>query len=391
MIIICEPYCIDYEHVDVNSALINTINIAYPASRILFLGDAAHISGVEKLIKYHAPNITIEYLPINIFSRNLSSIKRLPKDYALFKNIFELSVYRKAQMIIFSSILSTGLVAIKRLNSTYKKRPIVIVPHSPLELINRRPSFRPTEILFWFRFHFLSLNSSNITYMLLGRSIEDELRQLFPKMKNRTMSIDMPYYFYESQDYVPWFDNIVRFGSFGAGHRNKGTDLFIDLARATKEIVVDNKSEFVLIGFLKDNSLKEMNLQYVTIPSSDAPLNRSDYDDYANKIDYAVYLYNENSYKLTASAAFFDAVSYLKPIITLRNPFFEYYFNKIGDIGYICESVDEIANLVKYLIENKPKDKYLEQVQNLLDGRSLINIDSAAKKIRDTMNQDVYC
>ena len=43
MIIICEPQCIGFEHVEFNAALITLIQYAYPNKKILFLSESEHL------------------------------------------------------------------------------------------------------------------------------------------------------------------------------------------------------------------------------------------------------------------------------------------------------------------------------------------------------------
>ena len=50
--------------------------------------------------------------------------------------------------------------------------------------------------------------------------------------------------------------------------------------------------------------------------------------------------------RLVASATFLDALSYVKPGIYLRNPYVEYYFEQMGDIGYLCDSYEEMREVV---------------------------------------------
>jgi hypothetical protein len=103
---------------------------------------------------------------------------------------------------------------------------------------------------------------------------------------------------------------------------------------------------------------------------------------YSKKINYALFFHKRDNYRLSASGVFFDAISYLKPIIALRNPFFEYYFQIMGDIGYLCDSYEEMENLILKIVENKPNERYLKQQKNILNGRKKLNFQNIAEKLK---------
>ena len=113
------------------------------------------------------------------------------------------------------------------------------------------------------------------------------------------------------------------------------------------------------------------------------PLKQDEYEDFIKDIDYAVFLYDEDNYKLTASATLFDAFSHLKPIIALRNPYFEHYFDKMGDIGDLCDTYEAIKDLIISIVNNQPNERYINQQKNIFKGRNQFGLDKLAEKIRD--------
>ena len=163
------------------------------------------------------------------------------------------------------------------------------------------------------------------------------------------------------------------------GRKLKGIDLFFKLAQEVQNEIQNSK--FIVIGHILEGSYIKNNSTY--IPSPKLPLKQEKYDEYIKDIDYAIFLYKENNYKLTASATLFDAFSHLKPIIGLRNPYLEYYFEKMGDIGYLCDSYEEIKKLIIDIINQQPNERYMNQQKNILEGRNQFRLDKLAKKIRD--------
>ena len=202
-------------------------------------------------------------------------------------------------------------------------------------------------------------------------------------MNNVIKSIDLPYFYEEPTDYSPMQGGTIRFASLGVGHKHKGTNLFVNVANEVTAMNLKYKSMFVLIGHVKDSSLKKLNLDAVSMPSHGKPLTRDEFDSFATNIDYAVFCYHAKSYRLTASASLFDAFSYVKPIIALRNPFFEYYFDIFGDIGYLCDNYDDMKKVIVELLSNPSIERYVSQQSNILHGRNSIHLIESANKIRD--------
>jgi hypothetical protein len=92
-----------------------------------------------------------------------------------------------------------------------------------------------------------------------------------------------------------------------------------------------------------------------------------------NQLDFILYFYPIDTYKLTASGALFEAINRKRPIIAIRNEYFEYIFNKYGSIGYLVDTLDEMADIIYRIssgIENHV-DYNFEQIQKLLSPNNL--------------------
>jgi hypothetical protein len=63
-------------------------------------------------------------------------------------------------------------------------------------------------------------------------------------------------------------------------------------------------------------------------------------------------------YKYLASGAVFDAINAEKPIIALRNDYFEYLFSKFGAFGYLADSIDDMADIIRGLLSGKKLETF---------------------------------
>ena len=376
MIIICEPQCIGFEHAEVNAALIVSVKLAFPTDKILFLAEREHIIIVNKILNSHS--IKINYEELKISSRNKSNVRRFRSEYVLCKTIFCFAIKYKSRRLLFCSVTSSVLISIKLLLRNYESIKCIAIPHGILETIFI-PSYIPIEFPFWFRFCLIYGNLDRLTYLVLGPSIKEELIRILPNIRNNVESIHLPYFFDNNEEFTPFKNNTIRFGFFGVGNLKKGIDVFFKLAEEIQCQRANYKPEFILIGHIGNEKLKKLPNESVIIPSLNAPLIHDDFRIYAKNVDYVVFLQRSIYYRLTASGTLFDAFSYLKPIIALRNPFFEYYFEMIGDIGHLCDNYEELKDIIINMLENNKTEQYIHQRENILQGREKICLSDIGK------------
>lgn len=379
MIVLCEPQCVGFEHREVNSALIAVISEAFPEEELLFLAEERHLEQVRDQLEQHS--IAINFRAISVPERSLSSFRRHSGDSALVENVFVICEELGAEKTVFCSITSPVLIAIKRVLPGYPRIRCLAVPHGLLRDISR-PPVRPAEIPFWFRFWFSHFNNVRLQFLVYGQSILDDLVSVLPHMRGYVNALDHPYFYQLAGDAAHSFGDLVKFGFFGVVHRGKGADTMYRLAEDIGRAGLGDRSEFTLIGYLNDKRLEHLLNSRLNIPSAYKPLDRGRFSTYAKEIDYSVFLYRPSSYRLTASGAFFDALSYIKPIIALKNPFFEHYFNRFGDIGYLCSSYSEVRDCVAEVVRSKPEDRYQGQCRNILAAREEMGIPRLADRFR---------
>jgi len=385
MIIIVEPQCSGFEHTEFNSAFLLLMQETFPSESILFFAEQEHLQLVRGIVLSQLCS-SIEYHSIIYPDRKLSEARRFISELKFTRQIFKIAKKNNCRKLIFASVNSSILWCIKLLLRLYTFVRVIVIPHSILETINKKPhSGKPWIYVFWFRLSLKVRNLSRLKYLLLGESIRIELVKSMPKIGKYVNVIDHPYRYAEYVAPLKEDLNVLRFGSLGTGRREKGTDLFFSLATDVRQRTDKSASEFILIGPITDEETRKLVTSDVLIPSDERALSREDFDKYAHEIDYSVFCYPSESYKLTASGAFFDALSFVKPIIALRNPFFEYYFKQLGDIGYLCQNYEEMLDVVIDLIRRKEDEPYINQCNNIIKGRELLGIPNLSVKMRDIL------
>lgn len=379
MIIVCEPQCVGFEHSEFNAAFLVMLKSAYPTFEIIFMADSSHIEYVKNKLQ---DQIAVSYREMAVPPRNYSSLRRTREDLLICKSVLQLASKYNIKRVFFSSITTPALLSLKWYLNKFTQMNCIIVIHGILETIKKIPICKPWKLLFWFKFALILPSNKKINYLLLGESIKKNLTLILPEIGEATNSIDHPYLYLEPYNHV-FSGEVIRFASLGVAHRRKGTDQFFKVAEKCSSIAMCTNAEFIVIGHIVDPVLKSSENRFVQIPSPDIPLEREDFDKFVKGIDYVVFCYPTSSYQLTASGALFDAFSHLKPIIAIRNQFFEYYFNKMGDIGYLCDDDSEMINIIEHIINHPDNDKYQRQRNNMLRGRKLMMPEQLGKQMRD--------
>jgi hypothetical protein len=367
MIVICEPMRWGFEHATVNAALIGTVADAFQEEELLFLAEAAHIGYVKDILDAHS--VAVRYRETTIPPRTLLNYQRSAPDFRLCRNVFRVAHKNHANTIIFCSVTTPGLISIKTLLRRYRDIVCLVIPHNILQRVTTAPPLLPHRRFFSFRLWMSFGNTHRLRYVVLGPRIEERLKQYVPRVSSYVSTIDLPYFFSDDGGPEPFADDAVRFGSYGVGSYEKGTDIFFSLAEEVLSAKTTYKPTFTLIGFLLDPRLKDVPHTSVNIPSLDVPLDQESYEKYSRSIDYALFFNRPNDYELRASGAILDAFSFLKPIIALKSPLSEYYFKKMGDIGYLCENRNAMKDAVLDILETMPTDRYRQQQENILTQR----------------------
>jgi hypothetical protein len=378
--IIFEPQCIGFVHAKVNAAYILLYSKAFPNNEIIFYGEAQHIKLISDELISHA--VSIKYIPINIPDIKQSYIDRLICEFRNVSNIFKVAKQKRLN-VFFLSITSATLLAVK-LFSLGLNRNVFIVIHGVLEKIIKRPS-RILDRVFWFRYYLTSFNFRHIKYILISKFIEENTLQLFPKLRDYSCSLDLPYDLSKPViNHLPKSSKII-FASAGVAAIAKGSHHFFELAQDILHKESKSNLEFCYIGQFVDEGMMPFVNNYVTLPSMDSPLNQTDYQKYFMRADFLVFFYPKDSYKLIFSGVFMDAVKYEKPIIAIKNDFFSYYFEKYGDLGWLCEDYQEVLSLVLKLSEQVDSEKLVEVSNNFKKIKFDLSVDNQADILKELL------
>jgi hypothetical protein len=366
MIIIYEPHSVRFVHAEVNAAMIAAIRCAFPKEEILFLAESEHLALVTSILEERHVKILSREIDVPPYFR--SNLRRLPQELRLCRNVFNIARNNAANKVLFASITSSTLISIKVLLRFFNEIECVVIPHNILNSILKRPRLL-IGVPFWLRFWISFGNMRRLRYLVLSPYIEERLSILLPKIRKHVRSVDLPYFFDDENGLQRLDHDHIRFGLLGVASHGKGTDIFFAMAKKILNSHTPSVPEFVVVGPITDKTIDAVKQDSCMVESSDAPLSREDFATSAKSVDYVLFLNRPDAYDLVVSGSLMDAFSYVKPIIALKQPLFNYYFKTMGDIGFLCESYEEIEAQILDILMRKPTERYLTQQRAILEGR----------------------
>ena len=252
----------------------------------------------------------------------------------------------------FIVIPFNNMFAIKGINvlSRMFKRKVLVFCHGEMEFIAsdvKKNGILSQCLCKLCRQFFLNIKlkiSTTLYFAVIGDSVAKNLTALLPtNFKNKFFALDHPYIFNKVKINDRVQSKVLTVGTCGSINISKGILQLVKFSNLCHQRGLN--INILHIGVVA-NCLEELLESGVTLPSVNSPLSREQYNKYISELDYFLYFYGSDNYKITASGAILDAIAAEKPIIALKNDYFQYIFNKFGEIGILCNSVEEMVDAI---------------------------------------------
>lgn len=396
MIYIIEKMIYDAGHEVFNTGMLKVIDKAFQGRKI-FYGDKKHI----QIIKPHfnnADNIQFkESKVINaskkkaIFSKLLSLIKKAIIDTSLYLDVFRKSKRDKDSRVIITHIHPFSLIFFKLIKSFFPGQMSFLVLHGEVDSVFQLDDFGKPNSFVGKIYKWAFAKKQNLMYYITlsahGREMLIEDNYLMP---DEVISINHPYDYKTdlSKKIVPPSSaKIATVGYVGSLTKKKSGLAFNDLIRilANRKVV---RLQLKVIGTVESSILSQLS-ESIFLSKNDLSSTLMARDIYERKIveiDYALFLFSPEEYTVRVSGSFYDAVAFLKPIIALRCGFLEKVFDEAGDIGFLCDTVEEVAKKISQVGDEVGNDSYLIQVKNMKNYRDKMSIDSISEELKTALN-----
>jgi putative glycosyltransferase len=362
-----DTICTNSMHIVFNASLLSLCREL--SSQIIFYGERRNQIEVLNTLKENSfPTDFIETKSIFLLEGN-SKYKHILNFFISFVyNTYFVLFSNKNDILLFNYNNLLSIRFINFLNKICHKK-IIIFCHGEMELLEKQSSgygLFNKLLLFLGKKFFLNKNihiQRDIIFFVLGDSILSNLKKIIPKnIYTSFHSIDHPYFFKREIKEEERESNSIKIGTVGVFSKQKGGDDFYNICKS-----INNPNiEFSITGRIFYDVKKLTALQIDLPPNKGkSMLSKKELEDRASMLDFILFLYPKDSYRLIASGAILEAISLKKPILALRNDYFNYLFKKFGDFGYLTDSIEELISLIN-TIQIKNKQFNFDTIQNNL-------------------------
>ena len=388
-IMVVEPQCWGLEHASINAPLVDTVLLAFPGAQVVFIAEEEHLGYVRAMMERHDTEEShrVEWRSADIVGRAATGWPRFALEWASVGRVLQEARTRRAQMLLFSSITNTGILALMlRLLLRPGGICVLAVMHGMLNRIVGRWPHKPWNWPLNLRAVLRLPQPPLLWYLVLGDSVYEALAQAQPSLVRRFRAIDLPTFPYDSAPDdvfgVAAPDKVI-FGHLGVGNITKGFGRFARIAQDCRGS--EAQAEFLLVGYL--SSFRD-NANYSCVAGvTEQPLSIEEYGRRAHSLTYVINTANPDDYRLAPSSSFVEALFYGKPGIYLRNRYVEHCFGLMGDIGYLCDTHEQMVNIVRGIMRQFPSGRYQQQVANIRKGRVMLEPRAVARRLFDVVGR----
>jgi hypothetical protein len=394
MVYVVEAFVEDYLHVLANVNLIKIFEHVYPDEDFVFISPVKHNSNVAKYFERGRNKIIFETIPNlsdspqSFFDRVNLIFSRIKRDLKIINTVFKRA--KPGDRIIITHIHFLSLVLVKLFKMRYRNLITIFVVHGDVEFVYF-PVSKEQKVIGYFHKLMFKIKAVNFYYLFLtpySKRILFDSKRTSPE---ETLAIELPTFPVDKKFSGATLElqEKIRIGHIGSAGVRKNVHMFYDLAFSLKSIIDNKELELSNVGVLENTIAPFLNPLVINFVGDqlNSPLSRKVYDEKIANLHYAIFFYGPNDFILRSSAAFFDAIFYEKPIIVLQSKFFEDLFQREGEIGYLCESLNDMAILIKELVTDreKSKEKYFFLVENIRKYKNKLSIEDISYNLKKDM------
>lgn len=386
MIYVCEVNKTDGEHEVINSCVIQMLNMLYPEAKIGLWSSKDHWEKIKSVAPVRCVNYFIKVIrPVDGNKINWA-FKFFVESISVFRVLFRARL-EKPRFILFNSLSAFGHFTLS-LCKQYIFRDVVIIVtvHGELELL-RCDTMASTadKLLGMLLSKAMRANPRSLYYLLLNHQIEERVIEDGLIDSERLLCIDHPYVFPSvASKKMP--DFTWTFGHIGVAKASKHSELFFELANRCREEILNEKARFIVVGRVLDDL--GMNFPFVEYSDTYEFLDRNTYLNRLSEVNYALFFYDDEGYRLTGSGAVMDALAYEIPILSLKNWNITRLFSIPGiKPGCVVESVDELYVYVKKIIYGDFDEIYRQQVDDIKKLKNMFSPVSISKELASELTR----
>lgn len=345
--VICEPQCKGFVHEEANAGILYQKIIK--EENLTFFSDKKHFINLKNLI-FHRLGLKIELK----FKKLLIPTKLMRKldfgdwfDSFTIRKVIKYCKKKKIDQLLFLSVNSYQLFVLNKELRKVKNLKVTVVLHGITEELDN--SYSGSD----FRRNFIDA-CQKMQLIFISPHVKDNLIKQGYDIKN-TLAIHHPY-IWNKKIVKKVNDGPLKICSIGYIHEEKGSKYIKNLIMSLMKI--EREFHFDVFGYL------DIDVNNEKIRIHNRRFSRDELDQLIPQYDFIISPYDFDGYFLKVSGILFDSLNYKTPIITFKNTFTDYYFNLLGEIGYLLEKEQDLYELVSDLVMDKRKDRLKRMIYN---------------------------
>ncbi|WP_367757296.1 hypothetical protein [Flavobacterium sp. WC2430] len=235
-----------------------------------------------------------------------------------------------------------------------KRVPVFAFLHGELQNLSSKPSLshKLDGIAQMMLYKFDSVFKTNLKFVIISDFVYKKLCARLNSELPHFISMDLPYYYgQESCQGSPEMYSTLTISTVGVNSLNKNSHYLNFIADTFSKEIINEQLKLCIIG--RNENIKFNKL--IDVPDLGAH-HLMDPEAYSNRIlqsDLLVFFNEDDKYNLISSGSYFDCIKFRKPMIALKNTQWEYNFQKFGAIGKLFDSMDEMNEFIKGILDNK--------------------------------------
>jgi glycosyltransferase involved in cell wall biosynthesis len=385
---VLEPVCNGMQHAPVNAAILQIVSLAYPDARIRFFAEQRHLHEVQA-ITGRPP--AIECIPIDVPATDVSFARRLSFEYGALRTIMRSIGYENSHVIVSTALAST-IQAVRLFHWIEGQEvPVQAVLHGYLNDIVGWRSRNPLRRMLDLRSALEKRNDRSLQFLVLEESIRQQLVALLPGLGARVAAIGHPFPEGQVAESPLPLRHPLHIGFLGLATPQKGFDVFLGLAEKVRAMHGSNV-QFHALGRAMTGAETRSYEVLDTSPTREG-LSRDEYVRRVHGLHFVCLPYRGSHYELSASGVLLDAIALLKPIVALPSPTIREIFSREPSAGYLCDTPEQLVDVVSTLVSRLDEDAYRQQVSALRSLRSERSPTSLAKRyaeLTDRLNSSRF-
>jgi len=382
-------------HLMFNYSMICVLRECFPNQSIVVIINEEQLLVIkEKLECVSVTNIEYRAIKIGLSSNGKwSGFKKLinknREDLKFYKELLGFS--KPADLIFCATASSISSLLFKKINARYPQVYSILTLHGEIETLYNAQSISEKIIASIYKWNF-KIKAGNFEYLLLNKITKGFLVGDGFLKNDEILEISHPFVFRPAHEGKRKLSDTINLGHIGGLMPRKGSQFFVKLAEDINAGNNRGKRNIALYAIGKID-------QKIAI-TSDTPLVRLDnetqtlisremYDEYIEKMDFAVFTYPQDQYVHRVSGAVFDALDYNKPLIVTAHPYFKSLFEAAGDIGFYCNDYKEMLKLIEQLSGNDEilAKRYDQQIRNISIYKEKINFKNISNDLKSQIKR----